>query len=112
MECPKCQTENPDAKRFCRKCGGALFLVCPNCGSEGLPEDEYCGDCGQSLTAAALVETTVPPAEAARKQVTALFSDLTGYTAMTERLDPEDVKEIMGRISGSWSATPSNDKAS
>jgi class 3 adenylate cyclase/tetratricopeptide (TPR) repeat protein len=30
--------------------------------------------------------------------VTALFSDLTGYTALTERLDPEQVKEITGRI--------------
>jgi class 3 adenylate cyclase len=33
-----------------------------------------------------------------RKNVTALFSDLTAYMAMTERLDPELVKEITGRI--------------
>jgi hypothetical protein len=30
--------------------------------------------------------------------VTALFSDLSGYTAMSERLDPEEVKEITGKI--------------
>ena len=36
--------------------------------------------------------------EGERRQVTVLFTDLTGYTAMCERLDPEDVKEIMSRI--------------
>ena len=35
-----------------------------------------------------------------RKHVTVMFSDLSGYTAMTEKLDPEEVKEIMDRIFG------------
>jgi class 3 adenylate cyclase len=35
-----------------------------------------------------------------RKHVTALFSDLSGYTAMSEKLDPEEVKEITSRIFG------------
>jgi class 3 adenylate cyclase len=35
-----------------------------------------------------------------RKHVTVLFSDLSGYTAMSEKLDPEEVKEIMSRIFG------------
>jgi class 3 adenylate cyclase len=35
-----------------------------------------------------------------RKQVTVLFSDLTGYTTLSERLDPEETREIMGRIFG------------
>jgi class 3 adenylate cyclase len=47
-------------------------------------------------------ETAVKPvksvSKAERKQVTALFSDITGYTAITGRIDPEDVKEITGRI--------------
>jgi class 3 adenylate cyclase len=33
-----------------------------------------------------------------RKQVTVLFSDLTGFTALSERLDPEDTREIMARV--------------
>jgi len=37
---------------------------------------------------------------AERKQVTVLFSDLTGFTALTERLDPEETRAIMGRIFG------------
>jgi class 3 adenylate cyclase len=33
-----------------------------------------------------------------RKQVSVLFADLIGYTAFAVRLDPEDTREIMGRI--------------
>src|SRR3972149_2316447 len=38
--------------------------------------------------------------EGERKQVTVLFSDLSGYTAMSEKLDPEEVREIMSTIFG------------
>ena len=33
-----------------------------------------------------------------RRQATVLFSDLAGYTALNERLDPEEVQELMGRL--------------
>ena len=33
-----------------------------------------------------------------RKHVSVLFSDLTGYTSMSEKLDPEEVKEITSRM--------------
>ena len=59
MKCPKCQTENPDSRRFCRECGDQLGLICPHCGSENLPGDKYCGSCGRDLRA-----TTVPPSPA------------------------------------------------
>jgi class 3 adenylate cyclase len=35
-----------------------------------------------------------------RRQATVLFSDLSGYTAMNERLDPEEVRSIVGNIKG------------
>ncbi len=38
------------------------------------------------------------PLSPERKQVTGLFLDLTGYTAITEKLDPELLKELTGRI--------------
>ena len=44
---------------------------------------------------AALAE---PQNEGERRHATVLFSDLTGYTAMNERLDPEVVGEIMAGI--------------
>ena len=39
-----------------------------------------------------------PLFEGERRQATVLFSDLSGYTAMNEQLDPEEVEEIMTRI--------------
>ena len=42
--------------------------------------------------------TIAPALEGERRQATVLFSDLSGYTAMNERLDPEEVRGIVGRI--------------
>ena len=49
MKCPKCQTENPDKRKFCRECGAKLLSICPQCGAENPPDDKFCGDCGHSL---------------------------------------------------------------
>ena len=115
MRCRACQTENPETKKFCRKCGAKLALACPQCGSEILPGDEFCGDCGHSLTAPkeprALdykaprsytpkhltdkILTTRSALEGERKLVTVLFADVANYTALSEKLDPEDVHRIM-----------------
>ncbi len=37
-------------------------------------------------------------AEGERKQVSVLFADLTGFTALSEKLDPEDTRQIMGTV--------------
>jgi len=49
MECPKCQTDNPDIRKFCRECGAKLLIICPQCGKENLPRDKFCGECGHNL---------------------------------------------------------------
>jgi class 3 adenylate cyclase/tetratricopeptide (TPR) repeat protein len=66
------------------------------------PEDSFCGECGRSLSApssAAPLEPAPSP-DSERKHITVLFSDLSGYTAMSEKLDPEEVKEITSHIFG------------
>ena len=40
----------------------------------------------------------VLPAASERKRVTVLFSDLSGYSKLCERLDPEDVREMMNLV--------------
>ncbi len=99
MKCPRCQTENPDAKKFCRQCGARILPFCPDCGAEVLPEDKFCGECGQRLGGEE-TEKVIPASEGERKHVTVLFSDLSGYTAMSERLDPEEVKGFTTHIFG------------
>lgn len=101
MKCPECQADNREKKKFCHECGARLSLLCPQCGAEILPRDKFCSECGQKLDEAKEgTEKSTAEVEGERKHVTVLFSDLSGYTAMTERLDPEDVKEIMSRIFG------------
>ncbi len=106
MKCPQCQYHNPDGLDFCGKCGTKLEGICPACHFVNPEGFQFCGRCGRQLDvlAARQIESAI---EEERKQVTVLFSDLSGYTAMSERLDPEEVKKIMNRIFGEMSDTVS-----
>ncbi|MGB7306381.1 MAG: adenylate/guanylate cyclase domain-containing protein [Burkholderiaceae bacterium] len=57
----------------------------------------FCNGCGQPLDDG---QRAAPEAGqlAERKQVSVLFSDLTGFTALTEKLDPEETRQIIGRV--------------
>ena len=100
MICPKCQTENRETRKFCAKCGAPLAIKCPQCGSENFPGELFCGECGSKLEKVSEEVKGATELEGERKYVTVLFSDLSGYTSMSEKLDPEEVKEIMSRIFG------------
>jgi class 3 adenylate cyclase len=100
MKCPKCQAENPEGMKFCGGCGAKLERICPSCQFSNPLPFRFCGGCGEELGGGTRKEKRVPESEGERKYVTAVFSDLSGYTAMTEKLDPEEVKEIMSRIFG------------
>ncbi|MDP9255239.1 MAG: AAA family ATPase [Actinomycetota bacterium] len=63
---------------------------CANCGHENRLGARFCEACGVVLSAAA------PPGEQ-RKTVTLLFCDVTGSTALGERLDPESLRGVMAR---------------
>src|SRR5579875_2111718 len=101
MECPGCKAENRPGRRFCSQCGTALALACPACGAENQPEDRFCGECGSPLTAGgsagvaapALLRSPAPVAE--RRLVSVLFADLVGFTTLSERRDPEAVRELL-----------------
>jgi class 3 adenylate cyclase len=107
MQCPKCQFQNPEGFNFCKKCGQKLVFTCPSCQMINTPDSNFCGGCGYDFTKTSAItpqpiEIPCKPiiTDQERKHVTVMFSDLSGYTAMTEKLDPEEVKEIMDRIFG------------
>ena len=110
MKCPKCQIENPDGSIFCRECGSKIpAWHVQQCGKPSYQLTNSANACGHNLqtTIKAKPEdrpkeklTPLPSSDSARKYVTVLFSDMSGYTAMSEKLDPEEVKEIMGKIFG------------
>ena len=47
--CPHCQTNNPEAARFCLNCGQELPLKCSNCQSELASGALFCMHCGQPV---------------------------------------------------------------
>ena len=63
---------------------------CPACGASAPEDFRFCGRCGAALDATTTAEQGV------RKTVTVLFSDVTGSTALGERLDPETLRRLMG----------------
>ena len=117
MKCPKCQFENREGAMFCGKCGATLALTCPECKAENAPENNYCDKCGrplgerkeapptpvdlakpQSYTPKHLADqilTSRSAIEGERKLVTVLFADVASYSSLSEKLDPEEVHQIM-----------------
>jgi class 3 adenylate cyclase/tetratricopeptide (TPR) repeat protein len=63
--------------------------TCPSCGGANPDGFRFCGDCGSPLAAAA-------ERREERKVVTCLFCDLVGFTSRAERMDPEDVRALLG----------------
>jgi predicted ATPase/class 3 adenylate cyclase len=124
MECPKCQTVNPEEKRFCRECGAKLTVTCRQCAAEVLPGDKFCGECGHKLPLPsepvhkelsfdekiAKIQRYLPKGltekilsqreriEGEHKQVTVMFCDMAGFTALAEKLGPEDAYGIMDEV--------------
>src|SRR5256884_5606580 len=62
---------------------------CAACGHVSAEEFKFCPECGVPAAAAAREE---------RKTVTVLFCDIVGSTELGERLDPESVRNVLGRF--------------
>ena len=64
---------------------------CPSCGEENADRARFCQNCATPLGEADGAAADV------RKVVTIVFADVTGSTALGERLDPEALRRVMGR---------------
>jgi class 3 adenylate cyclase/tetratricopeptide (TPR) repeat protein len=106
MNCPGCGVETIDGKRFCTACGMALPVACPACGAPAQAGAKFCGDCGAPISAAASTDPvrsetaaaigSVPALTTAeRRQLTVMFCDLVGSTALGEKLDPEELRGLL-----------------
>ena len=118
MVCSTCQHKNPIGAKFCNACGAKLEQTCPSCSRINPPGSRFCNECGSPLTSQSSVEepaskqvqgpapkvqrqefqslTPHPQSSAAeRRQLTVMFCDLVGSTALSAQLDPEELREVV-----------------
>ena len=114
--CVACGAANPADARFCGSCGAALAQICGVCGRVDPSDGRFCTHCGTALGGASAEPAFASrqafmPSELAeklragsadmegeRKLITVLFADVVGYTALSERLDPEELRGLMRRV--------------
>jgi adenylate cyclase len=75
-------------------------MTCSGCGFEAPADFAFCPKCGAKLAGAPAPPPPSPTAapDSDRRPVTVLFADLAGFTALSEALDPEDVRAIQGDL--------------
>ena len=97
MHCTNCAAEVPEQRKFCRQCGAAVVRRCLACGATNPALNKFCGDCGTKLRAESLAAVPTAPNSRPieRRQLSVLFCDLVGSTALSARLDPEDFSAII-----------------
>jgi TOMM system kinase/cyclase fusion protein len=120
MRCTSCGFENPEEMNFCLECAAPLTHRCPGCGFESPPQAKFCGKCATPLTGQSSVQSSgsrVPPprplildpqildarpqtldarrSDGERRQLTVMFCDLVGSTALSAQLDPEELREVV-----------------
>jgi len=90
MKCPKCQHEVSDVSNFCYMCGYDLKKVVET------HADSY--NEPKSYTPKFLADKILKSKSSIigeRKLVTVLFADVANFTSISEKLDPENVHQIM-----------------
>ncbi|RWA76455.1 adenylate/guanylate cyclase domain-containing protein [Mesorhizobium sp.] len=72
-----------------------LHMRCPRCRFENGVGMRFCGNCGAPLTnVPSPLSDAATLASAERRQITVVFCDIVGSTALSEQLDPEDLRDL------------------
>ena len=102
--CPSCRNDIPGDSRFCPQCGTPQAASCAACGHANAPglaflrtvRNQARRSCtGSGGRRAAPLVVPRAPLSAERRQITVMFCDLVGSTALSTRLDPEDLREVI-----------------
>src|SRR5262245_27567859 len=107
VACANCGAILSASAKFCAACGHAVQLSCPRCGSLATATANFCSDCGANLAPKGREATGAgthrlrPPPAAERRQLTVMFCDMVGSTALSTRLDPEEQREVVSSFQAS-----------
>ena len=88
-KCGSCGTSLVAGANYCTECGAPTALSCVKCKAPIDAGAQYCPHCGVAVIAV----PTMPNAE--RRQLTVMFCDLVGSTALAARLDPEEMHQVI-----------------
>ncbi|MDH5325010.1 MAG: AAA family ATPase [Gammaproteobacteria bacterium] len=102
MQCKQCGFKSPTDMKFCGQCGTSLMASCPKCKADNPGNFKFCGYCAEPLDSQHS-EIKIPEVSqessdnqgAERRQLTVLFCDLVGSSTLSEKTDPEDLRDIM-----------------
>src|SRR5262245_45211447 len=128
MACAGCGSEVSAGYAFCPRCGRRQPVACVACGAACEPDFAFCPRCGTARAPSAGVTPAEglganpsapvgstgpvprtgaavhePRRDADRRQVTVLFADVSGFTTLSERLDPEDVRAFQTALFATFS---------
>ena len=108
LTCSNCGTQNDPTRKFCLECGQRLAHDCPACGAANPPGAKFCGECGTEprRRGAARCGRGRRRRHQARPRrpdsvvtevrlISVMFVDLVGFTPLSERLDAEEVRELL-----------------
>ncbi|MGO4831269.1 zinc ribbon domain-containing protein, partial [Rhizobiaceae sp. 2RAB30] len=120
MNCAGCGFELESGFAFCPGCGRRQPQACAACGYLCAADFSFCPKCGSQIGAKAKTDNAsaspqgapakaAPPApmpsstggrdgEADRRTITILFADLSGFTALSERFDPEVMQTLQNQL--------------
>ncbi len=94
--CAACKGDNPEGMNFCGHCGAPV--VSAPATTHG---DQDVADALRSFVAGPVADKLVEgggtlPEE--RRLITALFADVSGFTSLADRLDPEQLLEVIDPV--------------
>jgi len=94
MRCAGCGNEIAAGATSCTACGAAVAR-CTSCGVALDPSFRFCPECGQPVRAVQGDGRVQRLGLGERKLVTVLFCDIVGSTALAEKLDPEEYRDLL-----------------
>lgn len=86
--CPQCGFDNPDGSKFCNQCGANIVSQ----------EDKRLELVQKTLPNEMKDKILSAKIRGERKNVTVLFADISGFTGLSEKLDPEEVTDIINKL--------------
>lgn len=105
MKCRKCDESIRPGQRFCESCGAQVDKTCPACNTPAAQDARFCGMCGASFADGAEANRTpkagleagrkTAASDGERRQLTVLFADVVGSTALAGSLDPEALRDVL-----------------